>query len=75
MIMQKLWWVLKHDIIDELFESFFKKYQDVLEKKIEGSNFVFKSIDLLYYSFHKISLNRGRSYTDSPDWIKTKEQQ
>ena len=38
----------------------------------EGSNFVFESVDLLHYSLHRISLNRGGSYTDSPDWIKHK---
>ena len=61
------------DIIDELFESFLKKYQDGLKKKMEGSDFVFESVDLLYYILHKISLNRGGSYIDSPDWIKHKK--
>ena len=49
------------DIINELFESFLKKYQEGLETKMEGSNFVFESVDLLYYSLHRISLNNGRS--------------
>ena len=40
---------------------------------MEGSNFVFESVDLLYYSLHKISLNRGGSYIDSPSWIKNKK--
>ena len=61
------------DIINELFESFFKKYQEGLETKMKGSNFVFESVDLLYYKLHKISLNRGGSYIDSPDWIKHKK--
>ena len=43
------------------------------KKKMEGSNFVFKSVDLLYYSLHKISLNRGGSYIDSLGWIKKKK--
>ena len=61
------------DIINELFESFLKKYQEGLETKMrEGSNFVFESVDLLYYSLHKISLNRGGSYIDSPSWLKNK---
>ena len=38
----------------------------------EGSNFVFESVDLLYYSLDRISLNRGGSYIDSPSWIKHK---
>ena len=41
---------------------------------MEGSNFIFESVDLLYYSLHKIILNRGGSYIDSPDWIKNKKQ-
>ena len=60
-------------IINELFESFLKKYQEGLETKLEGSNFVFESVDLLYYSLYKISLNRVGSYMDSPDWIKNKK--
>ena len=39
---------------------------------MKGSSFVFERFDLLYYSLHKISLNRGGSYIDSPDWIKNK---
>ena len=62
-----------YNIITELFKSFLKKYQAGLETKMEGSNFVFESVDLLYYSLHKISLNRGGSYIDSPDWIKNKK--
>ena len=37
------------------------------------SDFVFESVDILYYSLHKISLNRGGSYIDSPDCIKHKK--
>ena len=61
------------DIINELFKSFLGRYQENLETKMRGSSFVFESVDLLYYKLHKISLNRGRSYIDSPDWIKKKK--
>ena len=64
-----------NDIIKELFKSFFTRYQEGLETKMEGSSFVFDSVDLLYYKPHKISLNRGGSYIDSPDWMKKKQQQ
>ena len=57
-------------IINELFESFLKRYQKRLEAKMKGSEFVFENVDLLYYSLHKISSNRGGSYIDSPDWVK-----
>ena len=35
--------------------------------------FFFESFDLLYYSLHKISLNRGGLCIDSPSWIKNKK--
>ena len=54
-------------------ESFLRRYQEGLEAKMrEWSNFVFESVILLYYSLHKISLNRGGSYTDCPSWLKNK---
>ena len=34
------------DIIDELFESFLRKYQEGLEESMTGSEFVFDSVDL-----------------------------
>ena len=40
---------------------------------MRGSDFLFENVDLLYYSLHKISLNRFGSYIDSPDWIKYKK--
>ena len=39
---------------------------------MKGSEFVFDSVDLLYYKLHEISLNRGGSYIDSPKWLKSK---
>ena len=61
------------DVIKELFESFKKRYQEELETKMKESQFVFESVDLLYYSLYKISLNRGGSYIDSPEWLKNKK--
>ena len=40
---------------------------------MRGSEFVFDSVDLLYYNFCKISLKRGGSYIDSPEWLKNKK--
>ena len=60
------------DIIRELFESFKNRYLEGLETKMKWSHFVFESVDLLYYSLHKISLNRGGLYIDSPSWLKYK---
>ena len=51
----------------------FKTYQVALETRIRGSDFVFDSIQLLYYKCHKITFKRGETYIDSPDWIKKKK--
>ena len=37
------------------------RYHEKLEEKMGGSDFVFKSVDLLYYGLHKESLRRGKS--------------
>ena len=60
------------DAINELFNSFSKRYQEGLETKMKGSSFIFEHIDLLEYHLHKISLNRVSSYISSPEWIKNK---
>ena len=39
---------------------------------MKGSEFVFDYVNLLYDNLYKISLNRGKSYIDSPSWIKNK---
>ena len=39
-------------------------------KRIE---FVYDNVDLLNPKLHRISLNRGGSYIDSPKWLKKKE--
>ena len=55
------------DIINELFNTFRKRYQEGLETKMKGSSFTFERVDLLEYHLHKISLNRGGSYIESPE--------
>ena len=61
-----------NDTINELFKSFLRRYQEGLESKMKGSEFIIESVDLLYYSLHKISLNSGGSCIDSPAWLKKK---
>ena len=55
------------DAINELIDSLMKRYQEGLETKMKGSNYIFERIDLLEYHLHKISLNRGSSYIESPE--------
>ena len=40
---------------------------------MRGSQFVYDSVDVLYYNLNKVSLSRGGSYIDSPKWLKNKK--
>ena len=40
---------------------------------MRGSEFIFDGVDVLYYDLNKVSLNRGKSYTESPEWLKNKK--
>ena len=61
------------EIVEELFESLLQLYQKHLEESIRGGEFVYDSVDALYYNPNKIRLSRGGSYTDSPKWLKNKK--
>ena len=41
-------------IIEELFESLLQNYQKDLEESMKGSDFIFDSVDLLYYHLQKV---------------------
>ena len=62
-----------NEAINELINSFMKRYHEGLETKMKGSSYIFESIDLLEYHLNKINLNRGSSYIDSPKWLKNKK--
>ena len=62
------------DVVNEVIDSFMKRYQEGLETKMKGSSYIFEHIDLLEYHLHKISLHRGGSYINSPEWIRNKGQ-
>ena len=40
---------------------------------MKRNEFAFDSVDLLYYKFRRIILNRGGSYIDSPKRLKNKK--
>ena len=60
------------DTTNEVLDSFMKRCQKQVETKMKGGSYIFERIDLLEYHLHKISLNRGNSYIESPEWIKNK---
>ena len=57
------------EIIEELFESLLRRYQENLQEKMRGSDFAFDGVNFLYYDFNKISISRGGSYINSPKWL------
>ena len=61
------------NIINELIDSFLQIYLEGLEESMRGSEFIFDSVDLLYYHLQKTSLKRGKSYIKSPKWLKNKK--
>ena len=40
---------------------------------MKGSEFTYGYVHLMYYKCHKINLNCGGSYVDSPGWLKNKK--
>ena len=62
-----------NEVANELFESLRSKYQDNLATSMRGSDFIFDSVQFMYYKCHKANFKRGGSYIDSPDWIKNKK--
>ena len=45
------------DTIQELFSSFLRRYQEGLETKMKGSDYIFNHVNSLEYHFHKVSMN------------------
>ena len=60
------------EVIEELFKSFLQKYREGLQESMRGSEFIFVSVDSLYYKINKI-ISLSRSYIDSPKWLKNKK--
>ena len=58
------------EVIQELFASPLSRYQTGLEELMKNSGFIFDCAILFHCKCHKINLNRGGSYIDSPDRIK-----
>ena len=57
-----------NQVVDELFELLRSRYQENLEASMRGSDFLFESVQVMYYKCHKV--NSSGSYIGSPDWIK-----
>ena len=60
-------------VVDKLFDLFSATYQVNLETSMRGNDFIFDSVQKMYYKCHKLNFRRGGSYIDYPDQIKKKK--
>ena len=56
-----------NEFVDELFESPHSTYQGNLETSMRHRDFIFDSVQLMYYKCHKVNFKCGDSYINSPD--------
>ena len=68
-----MWAVDANDAIQELISTLLQRFQQGLETKKKGSNYIFNRVNSLEYHFHKVSLKRGSSYIPQPDWLSHKK--
>ena len=61
------------EVAEKLFMSILQKYQDNLQNKMKGSDFIFNGINCLYYDLNRITISKGGSYIESPKWLKDKK--
>ena len=64
-----------NEVVNELFESLLSRYQENLETSMTGSDFIFDSVQLIYYKSHIVNFKPSGSCIDSPRWLKSKKQQ
>ena len=63
-----------NDVIKKLFKSLRSKHQDGFETSMKGSDFIFDSVQLIYYQkCSEVNFKHGDSYIDSPCWRKKKK--
>ena len=61
------------EVPENLIMSILQKYQDNLQNKMKGSDFLFNEINYLYYDLNRITISKGGSYIESPEWLKDKK--
>ena len=61
------------EVAEKLIMSILQKYQDNLQNKMKGSDFIFNELNYLYYDLNRITISKGGSYIESPKWLKYKK--
>ena len=54
------------EVTEKLIMSLLQKYQDNLQNKMKGSNFIFNGVNYLFYDLNRITISKGGSYIESP---------
>ena len=61
------------EVAEILIMQLLQKYQDHLQNKMKGSDFIFNGINYLHYDLNRITISKGGSYIESPKWLKYKK--
>ena len=61
------------EIMKKLIKSLLQKYQDNLQNKMKGSDFIFNGVNYLFHDLNRITISKGGSYIESPKWLKDKK--
>ena len=61
------------EVAENLIMQLLQKYQDNLQNKMKGFDFIFNGINYLCYDLNRITISKGGSYIESPKWLKDKK--
>ena len=61
------------EVAENLIMSILETYQDNLQNKMKGCDFIFNGINYLHYDLNRITISKGGSYIESPKWLKDKK--
>ena len=61
------------EVTENLIMQILQKYQDNLQNKMKGSDFIFNGVNYLHYDLNRIIISKGGSYIESPKWLKDKK--
>ena len=56
-----------NEAVNELVQSILSRYQIGSKTSMKSRDFIFDSVQLLYYNCRKINFKRGEPYIDWPD--------
>ena len=59
--------------MEKLIMRLLQKYQDNLQNKMKGSDFIFNGVNYLFYDLNRITISKCGSYIESPKWLKDKK--